>query len=161
MSDVTGVVAAASLAELADALPPPRTVWVMVPAAITAQVVDDVSAHLSRGDVVIDGGNSYYRDAMDHASRLGRSGIDLVDVGTSGGVFGLERGYCLMVGGGDDVVERLAPIFDSLAPGLDAAARTPGRIGEPAPEEKGWLHCGPVGAGPLRQDGPQRESSTG
>ena len=102
---------------------------------------------LEDGDTIIDGGNSDYRDDLRHAAALAQRGLSFVDCGTSGGVFGLERGYCLMIGGPDDVVARLAPIWDSLAPGVEAAGRTPGRAGEPAPEERGWLHCGPNGAG--------------
>ncbi|MEQ8717206.1 MAG: decarboxylating 6-phosphogluconate dehydrogenase [Acidimicrobiales bacterium] len=149
LADVPGVTATSSLEEFAAALTPPRSAWIMVPAAATAQVVDDVAAHLDAGDVVIDGGNSFYRDAMDHGVRLAERGIDFCDIGTSGGVFGLERGYCLMIGGETAVVERLEPIFDALAPGVEAAPRTPGRAGDPSPAERGWLHCGPVGAGHL------------
>jgi 6-phosphogluconate dehydrogenase len=119
----------------------------MVPAAVTGAAIADVAAHLEEGDVVIDGGNSYYRDDIDRAGELSARDLHFVDIGTSGGVFGLERGYCLMIGGEAAVVERLAPIFETLAPGLDAAARTPGREGPPAPAEQGWYHCGPTGAG--------------
>jgi 6-phosphogluconate dehydrogenase len=142
-----GAVGAASIQSFVDALDVPRAVWVMVPAAHAGAVIDEVAEHLSPGDVIIDGGNSYYRDDVDRAELLAARGLHYVDVGTSGGVFGLERGYCLMVGGDDDAVMRLAPIFDTLAPGIDAAPRTPGRSGAPAPGEAGWLHCGPSGAG--------------
>ncbi len=136
-----------SLDELVDALEPPRQVWIMVPAAFVGSTVDRLADLLSPGDTVIDGGNSWYRDDVDRAAPLAERGLHHLDVGTSGGVFGLERGYCLMVGGDADAVARLAPVFDTLAPGSTTAARTPGRTGEPTPEERGWLHCGPSGAG--------------
>jgi 6-phosphogluconate dehydrogenase len=143
-----GMTAAASTAELVAALEPPRTVWVMVPAgAITERAVRELGELLEPGDTIIDGGNTRYHDDIRRAAELRARAIHYVDVGTSGGVFGLERGFCLMVGGEDAVVARLGPLFTSLAPGLDAAARTPGRSGEPAPAELGWLHCGPAGAG--------------
>jgi 6-phosphogluconate dehydrogenase len=142
-----GAEGAADLARLAAALPTPRVVWVMVPAGVTGRVLNDVAAHLEPGDILIDGGNSNYQDDLARAAQLAPTGVHLVDVGTSGGVFGLERGYCLMVGGEPEVVSHLQPVFEALAPGLAAAERTPGRQGEPAPGEEGWLHCGPVGAG--------------
>jgi 6-phosphogluconate dehydrogenase len=142
-----GAVGATDLAGLAAALEPPRAVWVMVPAAHAGAVVEQVAEHLAPGDAIIDGGNSYYRDDVDRAAALAPRGLHYLDVGTSGGVYGLERGFCLMVGGDDDAVARLAPIFDALAPGVDAAPRTPGRSGPPSPGEVGWLHCGPSGAG--------------
>jgi 6-phosphogluconate dehydrogenase len=143
----TGATGTGSVAGLVAALAPPRAVWLMVPAGVTGAVLDDVAAHLEKGDVVIDGGNSHYVDDIARAAALAPRGIDYVDCGTSGGIFGLERGYCLMIGGPDAVVTRLDPIFRALAPGLDAAGRTPGRKGEPAPEELGYLHCGAAGAG--------------
>jgi len=142
-----GALPASSVAELVALLKPPRAVWVMVPAAVTASSVEVAADSLEPGDVIIDGGNSYYRDDMIRAKELGERGLHYLDVGTSGGVFGRERGFCLMVGGEPEMVERLRPIFESLSPGVEAAARTPGRDGEPAPEERGWLHCGPSGAG--------------
>jgi 6-phosphogluconate dehydrogenase len=142
-----GATGTASVAELVAALTPPRAVWLMVPAGITGAVLDDVAAHLAAGDAVIDGGNTHYVDDIARAAALAPRGIAYVDCGTSGGVFGLERGFCLMIGGPDDAVTRLDPIFRALAPGLAAAARTSGRTGEPAPEELGYLHCGPAGAG--------------
>jgi 6-phosphogluconate dehydrogenase len=142
-----GATGAADLAALAAALEPPRAVWVMVPAAHAGAVVEQVAAHLSPDDAIIDGGNSYYRDDIDRAAALAARGLHYLDVGTSGGVFGLERGFCLMVGGDDTAVTRLAPIFDALAPGIDAAPRTLGRTGPAGPGESGWLHCGPSGAG--------------
>ena len=143
-----GMTGARSPAELVEALEPPRTVWVMVPAgSITERAIAELGTLLDAGDVVIDGGNTRYHDDIRRARELSERGIHYVDVGTSGGVFGLERGFCLMVGGEDEVVSRLAPLFTSLAPGLGNADRTPGRSGDPAPEELGWLHCGPAGAG--------------
>ena len=143
-----GMTAARSTAELVALLEPPRVVWVMVPAGeITERAVTELGSMLEPGDTVIDGGNTRYHDDIRRARELSERGIHYVDVGTSGGVFGLERGFCLMVGGEDEPVARLAPLFTSLAPGADAAPRTPGRAGDPAPEEIGWLHCGPAGAG--------------
>jgi len=143
-----GATAAGSLAELVAALDKPRAVWVMVPSGqVTEQTVSELGEHLDSADVIIDGGNSYYRDDIARAARLSKKGIHYVDVGTSGGVWGLERGYSLMIGGETDVVERLTPVFAAIAPGVGAAPRTPGRSGEPASEEHGYLHCGPSGAG--------------
>ena len=143
-----GAEGASSLEEMASKLSAPRSVWIMVPAGeITEQTVDAVAAVLESGDAIVDGGNSYYRDDIRRAEKVGEQGIDYVDCGTSGGVFGLERGYCLMIGGPDRAVERLDPIFASLAPGVEAAERTPGRDGDPSPSENGYLHCGPNGAG--------------
>ncbi len=143
-----GAEGAASLAELASKLSAPRAVWVMVPSGeITEQTVEAVAAVLERGDAIVDGGNSYYRDDIRRAAMLAEQGIDFIDCGTSGGVFGLKRGYCLMIGGPDGAVGRLGPIFASLAPGVESAERTPGRSGEPSPSENGYLHCGPNGAG--------------
>ncbi|MFP5332595.1 MAG: phosphogluconate dehydrogenase (NAD(+)-dependent, decarboxylating) [Acidimicrobiia bacterium] len=143
-----GVLQAAPMLEaLVDALVPPRVIWVMIPAAFVSSTVNSLVPLLTPGDVIIDGGNSYFRDSYDRAEALQNRGIHHVDVGVSGGVWGLERGYCLMVGGESAAVERLRPIFDSLSPGLEAALRTEGRSGEPAAEERGWLHCGPPGAG--------------
>jgi 6-phosphogluconate dehydrogenase len=125
----------------------PRVAWVMVPAAFTGATIDEVASLMDAGDIVIDGGNSYYRDDVDRAKALARRGIHYVDVGTSGGVFGLERGFCLMIGGERQVVEHLDPVFRTIAPGVGAAGRTPGRDGEPTAAEHGYLHCGPAGAG--------------
>jgi 6-phosphogluconate dehydrogenase len=143
-----GATGAGTLEEFASKLEPPRNTWVMVPAGeITESTVAALAKALEGGDAIIDGGNTYYRDDMRRAEELREAGIDYVDCGTSGGVFGLERGFCLMIGAEDRVFERLEPIFRSLAPGVDAATRTPGRTGEPAPAEHGYLHCGPVGSG--------------
>ncbi len=143
-----GAEPAADLAELAAKLTPPRAVWVMVPAGeITESTIRAVAAELDAGDAVVDGGNTYYRDDIRLADELGEAGIDHVDCGTSGGVFGLERGYCLMIGGPEETYRRLEPIFRSLAPGVGPVERTPGREGEPSPSEQGYLYCGPTGAG--------------
>jgi 6-phosphogluconate dehydrogenase len=142
-----GAVATVTLDEFVAALTPPRAAWVMVPAALTGETVDALASRMSDGDVIIDGGNSYYRDDIERAERLSALGLHHVDVGTSGGVHGLERGFCLMIGGEPQIVARLEPVFRSIAPGVDAAARTPGREGEPSPAEQGYLHCGPHGAG--------------
>jgi 6-phosphogluconate dehydrogenase len=119
----------------------------MVPAAFVSDTVDKLMPLLDKGDTLIDGGNSWYRDDVDQATKVAASGLNYLDVGTSGGVFGLERGYCLMIGGPDEAVAQMAPIFDTLAPGIGTAERTPGRTGEPSTSERGWLHCGPSGAG--------------
>ncbi len=143
-----GATGAKSLSDLAAKLDAPRCVWVMVPAGdITETTVADVAASLERGDTVIDGGNSYYRDDIRRANTLRPRGISYLDCGTSGGVFGLDRGFSLMIGGDESAVTRLAPIWRSLSPGVGSIDRTPGRTGPPAPEEEGWLRCGPVGAG--------------
>ena len=136
-----------SLEELTGQLDAPRSVWLMVPAGIVDSIVSELAPHLAEGDTIVDGGNSYYVDDLRRSRELKERGIHYVDVGVSGGVWGLRRGYCLMVGGDDEAVERLRPVFEALAPGVDAAARTPGREGDPAPEEEGWLHCGASGAG--------------
>jgi 6-phosphogluconate dehydrogenase len=142
-----GATAAKNIEALHDLLRPPRVAWVMVPAAYAGAVVRDVGEVFETGDIVIDGGNSYYRDDVVRANELQPRGIHYVDIGVSGGVFGLERGFCLMVGGEDEPVAHLEPLFQALAPGVDAAPRTAGRTGGVAPEEQGYLHCGPVGAG--------------
>ncbi|HTW99351.1 MAG TPA: decarboxylating 6-phosphogluconate dehydrogenase [Acidimicrobiales bacterium] len=142
-----GAVGASTVEDFVAKLEAPRNVWIMVPAGAVDSTIAQLEPHLERGDTIIDGGNSYYRDDIDRAKRLAEQGLHYVDVGTSGGVFGLERGYCLMIGGDDEAVQRLDPIFATIAPGVDAAPRTPGRSGEPAEEEHGYLHCGPNGAG--------------
>jgi 6-phosphogluconate dehydrogenase len=146
--EAEGAVGAGALEDLVAALSPPRAVWVMVPAAFAVETTDRIAELLNADDAVIDGGNSYYRDDVERAGRYAASGVHFVDVGVSGGVFGLERGFCLMIGGEDDVVRRLDPIFQALAPGVDAAPRTTGRTGaNGSTAEAGYLHCGPVGAG--------------
>ncbi len=143
-----GATGANSVEEFVSKLTKPRAVWVMVPAGeITEQTVRGLAEYMDAGDTIIDGGNSYYRDDIARAEELAARGIDYLDVGTSGGVWGLERGYCLMIGGPENAMTRLDPIFRAIAPGVDAAERTPGRDGDPAPEEFGYLHCGPAGAG--------------
>jgi 6-phosphogluconate dehydrogenase len=143
-----GATGTKSLQDFAAALDKPRTVWIMVPAGtITDKTIAAVAEVLEPGDVIIDGGNTAYRDDMRHAAQLAEKGIHHVDCGTSGGVWGLERGFCLMIGGEDEVVERLSPIFATIAPGVDTAPRTPGREGPPSHAENGFLHCGPNGAG--------------
>ena len=143
-----GATGASSLEDFVAKLTVPRSVWVMVPAGkITEETVRGLEGVLESGDAIIDGGNSYYRDDMRRAKRAAEKGIDYIDCGTSGGVFGLERGYCLMIGGPDEAVKRLDPIFKTLAPGVDSAPRTPGLTGEPSAAEQGYLHCGQNGAG--------------
>jgi 6-phosphogluconate dehydrogenase len=136
-----------SLAAFVGALKPPRVVWLMVPAALVDKELSALTSRLAAGDMVIDGGNSYYHDDIRRAAELKAKGIHYVDVGTSGGVFGLERGYCLMIGGERPVVEHLDPVFAALAPGVGAAPRTPGRESATGTAERGYLHCGPAGAG--------------
>ena len=143
-----GATGATDLDEFVSKLEKPRAAWVMVPAGeITEQAVTDLAERMEAGDAIIDGGNSYYHDDMRRAAKFGEKGIDYIDCGTSGGVFGLERGFCLMIGGPDGAFKRLESIFASLAPGVDAAERTPGRNGDASQAEQGYLHCGPNGAG--------------
>lgn len=145
--EAEGAVGVVTPQDLVDALTRPRAVWLMVPAAITDSVLDELTPAMEAGDIVIDGGNSYYRDDIDRAERLRPRGIHYVDCGTSGGVRGLERGYCLMIGGESEAVAQLEPLFQVIAPGVDAASRTPGRAGAPSTAERGYLHCGSHGAG--------------
>ena len=142
-----GASGAASLADLVARMNAPRAIWLMVPAAAVDEALGELVTHLDPGDIVIDGGNSHYRDAILRARTLGASGQHYLDVGTSGGVAGQQRGYCLMIGGEAEVVERLTPIFAALAPGMAAAPRTRGRQGAASTAEQGFLHCGPHGAG--------------
>jgi len=142
-----GATRATSLEDLVARLPQPRAVWLMVPAAVVEATVADLASRLAPGDTIIDGGNSYYVDDIRRARELAVHGIAYVDVGTSGGVWGLERGYCQMIGGAPEAVWRLQPIFAALAPPFESAPRTPGRAGEASPAERGYLHCGAAGAG--------------
>jgi 6-phosphogluconate dehydrogenase len=142
-----GATGASSLDDFVSKLTVPRAAWLMVPAAFAGQTVTELAEKMQRGDIIIDGGNSYYRDDIDRARALEPKGIHFVDVGTSGGVFGLERGFCLMIGGEREVVDHLDPIFATIAPGAGSIDRTPGRKGKHSTSENGYLHCGPNGAG--------------
>ncbi len=146
--EAEGATGASSVTDLVGKLSAPRAVWVMVPAGeATGTTIDALASHMEPRDIIVDGGNSYYRDDIARAAILSGQGIHLVDCGTSGGVWGIERGYCLMIGGETDIVEHLRPIFSSLAPGIDSVPRTRGRAGQPDDAEHGFLHCGPNGAG--------------
>jgi 6-phosphogluconate dehydrogenase len=143
-----GATGASSLKELVEKLEPPRAVWIMVPAGkITEQSVNELAELLDSGDTLIDGGNSYYRDDIRRAKHVAEKGLEYLDCGTSGGVWGLERGYCLMIGGNRDAFDRFKPIFATIAPGEQAAERTPGRAGEFSDAENGFMYCGEAGAG--------------
>ena len=142
-----GIRGCSSIDDMVERLEAPRAIWIMVPAAVTGATVTRVASKLEAGDTIIDGGNSYYPGDLQRAKTLARRRIHYVDCGTSGGVFGLGRGFCLMIGGDRAVVKRLEPIFRTIAPGIGTASRTPGRSGAPEPAEQGYLHCGPTGAG--------------
>ena len=143
----TGAIAASSLKEAVEKLPHPRVIWVMVPAAVVDQTINDLADLMEQGDILIDGGNSYYIDDIRRSRGLAPQGIHYVDCGTSGGIWGLERGYCLMIGGPEKAVTYLDPLFKALAPGRGAISRTPGRERSVGTAEEGYLHCGPSGAG--------------
>jgi 6-phosphogluconate dehydrogenase len=142
-----GATGSTALKDFVAKLNKPRSIWLMVPAAVTDASIADLVPLLEKGDCIIDGGNSYYIDDIRRAAELAKAGIDYVDVGTSGGVWGLERGYCMMIGGPDATVKRLDPIFSTLAPGMGDVPRTPGRPENKGTAERGYLHCGPNGAG--------------
>jgi 6-phosphogluconate dehydrogenase len=145
--ELTGAIPAGSLKELAARLERPRVVWMMLPAAVVDSTLAELAPLLARDDVVVDGANSHYQDAIRRAKELGERGIHHLDVGVSGGVWGLEYGYCQMIGGEEEIAKRLDPIFAALAPGFESAPRTQGREGEPGPAEHGYVYCGPAGAG--------------
>ncbi|PZN27594.1 MAG: 6-phosphogluconate dehydrogenase (decarboxylating), partial [Proteobacteria bacterium] len=151
-----GAQGAESLAGLVARLAPPRVAWIMVPAGAVGATLDELRPVLARGDIVVDGGNSNWRDAIVRARELQARGVHFVDVGTSGGVFGLQNGYCLMIGGEPEPVDRLEPLFAALAPPQDSAPPLAGGAAEIGSAERGWLHCGPAGGRPLLQMGPQR-----
>jgi 6-phosphogluconate dehydrogenase len=142
-----GAKGSTNLSDFLKGLDRPRAIWMMVPAGAVDAVLDELTPVLDKGDIIIDGGNSYYHDDLRRAKALKAKNLHYVDVGVSGGVWGLERGYCMMIGGEDDVVARLDPIFKALAPGVGEAPRTPGATGAPSQAENGYLHCGPNGAG--------------
>ena len=139
-----GAIGTTDLDEFVAKLSTPRAIWIMVPAAAVDQVIDKLVQRLEPDDIIIDGGNSYYKDDIIRAKRLQPNGIHYMDVGTSGGVFGLERGYCMMIGGEEQTVKHLEPVFATLAPGLGDIERTPGCSDEPSQAEQGFLHCGPA-----------------
>jgi 6-phosphogluconate dehydrogenase len=142
-----GVLGSSSIADMIGKLAKPRAIWMMVPAGVVEETIAEIVPHLEAGDILIDGGNSYYIDDISRAKMLARKGIEYVDVGTSGGVWGLERGYCMMIGGSKETVEHLDPIFKTIAPGVGNIDRTPNRKPGQGTAEDGYLHCGPNGAG--------------
>jgi len=142
-----GAIGSTDVKDFVSKLSTPRAIWIMVPAGVVDSVLEELSAHLSPGDIIIDGGNSYYKDDLKRAKTLAAKDIHYVDCGTSGGVWGLERGYCLMIGGEKDIVSHLDPIFKTIAPGVGTIDRTEGRTGAYSQAEEGYLHCGPNGAG--------------
>jgi len=142
-----GAIPSFSLTELAEKMTAPRAIWLMIPAAVVDGVIDELQDILEPGDIIIDGGNSYYKDDIARATRLAGKDLHYMDVGTSGGVWGLERGYCLMIVGDNESAQRLDPVFATLAPGFGDIERSRGRSGDPSAAEQGYLHCGPAGAG--------------
>src|SRR6202012_5970255 len=147
MAKTTGITGSSSLQDMVGKLAKPRAIWMMIPAGVVETTIGEIAPHLEAGDILIDGGNSYYIDDIRRANELAKKGINYVDVGTSGGVWGLERGYCMMIGGPDAAVEHLDPIFRTIAPGAGDIARTPGREKVGGTAEQGYLHCGPNGGG--------------
>ena len=142
-----GAIGTSTLEEFVQKLERPRVAWVMIPAGITDKVVEQLGDLMDEGDVIINGGNSNYREDYDRSISLKERGVEYMDVGTSGGIWGLDRGYCLMIGGSDEAFAKCEPLFKSIAPGLGEIDRTEGRNGDPSPEEQGYLHCGAAGAG--------------
>jgi 6-phosphogluconate dehydrogenase len=147
MAKEKGITGSSSLADIASKMAKPRAIWLMIPAGVVEKTIEEIAPHLEAGDILIDGGNSYYTDDIRRAKKLAEKGINYVDVGTSGGVWGLERGYCMMIGGPDAAVEYLDPIFKTIAPGIGDIARTPGREKLGGTAEQGYLHCGASGGG--------------
>ena len=145
--EAEGAIGATDIADFASKLEAPKTAWMMLPVALVDGMIDELSPHFGKGDMLVDGGNSYYKDDLRRAKHLAEKGIHYVDVGVSGGVWGLERGYCQMVGGPDEAVKHLSPAFDALAPGKAAAPMTEAREGKTTTADDGWLHCGPNGGG--------------
>jgi 6-phosphogluconate dehydrogenase len=147
MAKEKGITASSSLEDMVTELAKPRAIWLMIPAGVVEKTIQEIAPHLEAGDILIDGGNSYYIDDIRRAKELAEKGVNYVDVGTSGGVWGLERGYCMMIGGPDSAVEYLDPIFKTIAPGIGDIARTPGREKVAGTAEQGYLHCGASGGG--------------
>src|SRR6195952_3905991 len=147
MAKGQGIAGSSSLQDFVSNLAKPRAIWLMIPAGVVEKTIGAIAPHLEAGDILIDGGNSYYTDDLRRANELAKKGIQYVDVGTSGGVWGLERGYCMMIGGPDAAVQHLDPIFRTIAPGVGDIARTPGRENAGGTAEEGYLHCGESGAG--------------
>ncbi len=145
--EAEGAIGATDVADFASKLEAPKTAWMMLPVALVDGMIDELTPHFAKGDMLVDGGNSYYKDDLRRAKHLAEKGIHYVDVGVSGGVWGLERGYCQMVGGPDEAVKHLSPAFDALAPGKAAAPMTEARQGKVTTADDGWLHCGPNGGG--------------